>query len=381
MKYEIIDAEDQQAVIKVVGVGGGGGNAVNYMMDCNIEGVEFISANTDAQAMQSASAPTLLQLGRNQTKGLGAGADPDVGRQAAIEDRELIADVLSGSDMVFITAGMGGGTGTGAAPVFAEVAKDVGALTVAVVTRPFSFEKRDKIAEMGLEQLKQSVDSLITIPNEKLIEVMGKDASLSDAFGQANNVLSNAVQGISELITRPGLINVDFADVRTVMSEMGDAMMGSAAAMGENRAEEATRDALSSPLLEEANVSEAKGILVNVTAASLTIGEYAQVGNMIEEMASKDANIVIGTTIDDTIGDELRVTMVATGIEKAGSQVVDKPMEVVRPIAKAVGGYEQADDEDLLFDPRSALARDLPPTGGFSEDEYDIPTILRDQHD
>ena len=383
MKYEIIDAEDQQAVIKVVGVGGGGGNAVNYMMDCNIEGVEFISANTDAQAMQSASAPTLLQLGRNQTKGLGAGADPDVGRQAAIEDRELIADVLSGSDMVFITAGMGGGTGTGAAPVFAEVAKDVGALTVAVVTRPFRFEKRDKIAEMGLQQLKQSVDSLITIPNEKLIEVMGKDASLSDAFGQANNVLASAVQGISELITRPGLINVDFADVRTVMSEMGDAMMGSAAAKGVSRAEEATRDALSSPLLEEARVSEAKGILVNVTAADLTIGEYAQVGNMIEEMASTEANIVIGTTIDETIGDELRVTMVATGIEKAGSQVADKPKpaEVVRPIAKAVGGYEQADEEDMLFDPRSALARDLPPSVGVVEDEYDIPTILRDQHD
>ena len=381
MKYEIIDAEDQQAVIKVVGVGGGGGNAVNYMMDCNIEGVEFISANTDAQAMQAASAPTLLQLGRNQTKGLGAGADPDVGRQAAIEDRELIADVLSGSDMVFITAGMGGGTGTGAAPVFAEVAKDVGALTVAVVTRPFRFEKRDKVAEMGLQQLKQSVDSLITIPNEKLLEVMGKDASLNDAFGQANNVLSSAVQGISELITRPGLINVDFADVRTVMSEMGDAMMGSASAVGPNRAEEATRDALSSPLLEEANVSEAKGILVNVTAGNLTIGEYAEVGNMIEQMASKEANIVIGTTVDDSIGDELRVTMVATGIEKASEKAAPKRVEVVRPIGKAVGGYEQADEEDLLFDPRSALSRDLPPVTDMGDDEYDIPTILRDQHD
>lgn len=381
MKYEIIDAEDQQAVIKVVGVGGGGGNAVNYMMDCNIEGVEFISANTDAQAMQAASAPTLLQLGRNQTKGLGAGADPDVGRQAAIEDRELIADVLSGSDMVFITAGMGGGTGTGAAPVFAEVAKDVGALTVAVVTRPFRFEKRDKVAEMGLQQLKQSVDSLITIPNEKLLEVMGKDASLNDAFGQANNVLSSAVQGISELITRPGLINVDFADVRTVMSEMGDAMMGSASAVGPNRAEDATRDALSSPLLEEANVSEAKGILVNVTAGNLTIGEYAEVGNMIEQMASKEANIVIGTTVDDSIGDELRVTMVATGIEKASEKTAPKRVEVVRPIGKAVGGYEQADEEDLLFDPRSALSRDLPPVTDMGDDEYDIPTILRDQHD
>ncbi|MGH1541806.1 MAG: cell division protein FtsZ [Arenicella sp.] len=387
MKYEIIDAEDQQAVIKVVGVGGGGGNAVNYMMECNIDGVEFISANTDAQAMQAATAPTILQLGRNQTKGLGAGADPDIGRQAAIEDRELIADVLSGSDMVFITAGMGGGTGTGAAPIFAEIAKDVGALTVAVVTRPFRFEKRDKVAELGLQQLKQSVDSLITIPNEKLLEVMGKDASLKDAFSQANNVLASAVQGISELITRPGLINVDFADVRTVMSEMGDAMMGSSSATGANRAEEATRDALSSPLLEEARVSEAKGILVNVTAADLTIGEYSQVGSMIEEMASDNANVVIGTTVDDTIGDELRVTMVATGIEKAKSQSVNKspqtkPVEVVRQIGKAVGGYESVDDnEDLLFHPRSALSGDLPPASDFDGDEYDIPTILREQHD
>ncbi len=380
MKYEIIDAEDQQAVIKVIGVGGGGGNAVNYMMKRSIEGVDFISANTDAQALQSALAPTLLQLGRNQTKGLGAGADPDIGRQAAIEDRELIAEALSGADMVFITAGMGGGTGTGAAPVFAEIAKDVGALTVAVVTRPFKFEKRSKVADRGVTELRQSVDSLITIPNERLVEVMGKDASITDAFGQANEVLASAVQGISELITRPGLINVDFADVRTVMSEMGDAMMGSASSMGATRATEATSAALSSPLLEDANVSEAKGILVNVTAGDLTIGEYQEVGNMIEEMAADDANIVIGTTVDDEIGDELRVTMVATGIEKAKSQA--QPVsEVVRPIGKAVGGFEEMDeDEDLLFDPRSALNRDLPPSDDV-ESRYDIPTILRENHD
>lgn len=382
MKYEIIDSEDQQAVIKVVGVGGGGGNAVSYMQSCGIDGVEFITANTDAQALQNSPTSTVLQLGRNQTKGLGAGANPDIGRQAAIEDRDLISEVLSGCDMVFITAGMGGGTGTGAAPIFAEVAKDLGALTVAVVTRPFSFEKRDKVAEQGLQQLKESVDSLITIPNEKLLDVMGRDASLEEAFAQANNVLGSAVQGISELITRPGLINVDFADVRTVMSEMGDAMMGSAAASGPNRAEEATRDALSSPLLEDARVAQAKGVLVNVTAGNLTIGEYSQVGSMIEEMASADANIVIGTTVDDTIGDELRVTMVATGIEKESERSRTKPVEVVRQIGKAVGGYEEVDDsEDMLFHPRSALSGDLPPSADFDGDEYDIPTILREQHD
>lgn len=381
MKYEIIDAEDQQAVIKVIGVGGGGGNAVNYMMQRNIEGVDFISANTDAQALQSALAPTLLQLGRNQTKGLGAGANPDIGRQAAIEDRELIAEALAGADMVFITAGMGGGTGTGAAPIFAEIAKDVGALTVAVVTKPFKFEKRGKVADRGVSELRQSVDSLITIPNERLVEVMGKDASITDAFAQANDVLASAVQGISELITRPGLINVDFADVKTVMSEMGDAMMGSASALGAGRAIDATKAALSSPLLEETNVSQAKGILVNVTAADLTIGEYQEVGNMIEEMASDDANIVIGTTVDQTIGDELRVTMVATGIEKAKVEQQAPMSEVVRPIGKAVGGYEDVeDDEDLLFDPRSALSRDLPPASD-AESRYDIPTILREQHD
>ncbi|MEO0368111.1 MAG: cell division protein FtsZ, partial [Pseudomonadota bacterium] len=266
--FELLDTVDQQAIIKVVGVGGGGGNAVNYMQQSHIEGVEFINANTDVQALQSTDCSTILQLGANLTKGLGAGADPDVGRQAAIEDRERIAEALAGSDMVFITAGMGGGTGTGAAPVIAEIARDLGALTVAVVTRPFKFEgaRRDKLADQGLKLLKNSVDSLITIPNEKLLEVMGKEASLQDAFAMANDVLRNAVQGISELITSPGLINVDFADVKTVMSEMGQAMMGSASAAGSTRASEAAKNALSSPLLEDTNIQGAKGILVNVTA-------------------------------------------------------------------------------------------------------------------
>ena len=384
MKFEIIDAEDQQAVIKVVGIGGGGGNAVNYMQDNSIEGVEFISANTDAQALQQSNAMKVLQLGRNQTKGLGAGANPDIGRQAAIEDREMIAEALHGADMIFITAGMGGGTGTGAAPIFAEIAKDVGALTVAVVTRPFSFENRCKVADEGIRQLKESVDSLITIPNERLMQVMGKDAGLKEAFGEANNVLSGAVQGISELITRPGTINVDFADVRTVMSEMGDAMMGAASATGANRAEEATKEALSSPLLEDVNFSGARGILVNVTAADITIGEFATVGELVNEMASGEAKVVIGTTLDDSIGDELRVTMVATGLDqsKQSSQEVSKQnQEVVRPIGRAVGGYDDVSaEDDLLVRPRSSMSVDSLPDADY-ENKYDLPTILREQYD
>jgi cell division protein FtsZ len=295
----------------------------------------------------------------------------------------MIAEALHGADMVFITAGMGGGTGTGAAPIFAEIAKDVGALTVAVVTRPFSFEKRCKVADEGIRQLKESVDSLITIPNERLLQVMGKDASLKDTFAEANNVLAGAVQGISELITRPGIINVDFADVRTVMSEMGDAMMGAAVAEGPNRAEDATRDALSSPLLEDINFSGARGILVNVTAADITIGEFATVGELINEMASGDAKVVIGTTTDDTIGDELRVTMVATGLDtkKGAAQKKAQENEIVRPIGRAVGGYEDIQaEEDLLVRPRSGLSLDSLPDADY-EDKYDLPTILREQYD
>lgn len=342
--FELLDTIDQQAVIKVVGVGGGGGNAVNYMQKANIDGVEFINANTDVQALQTSDCSTILQLGGNLTKGLGAGADPDIGRQAAIEDRERIAESLAGSDMVFITAGMGGGTGTGAAPVIAEIARDIGALTVAVVTRPFGFEgnRRSKLADQGLKLLKESVDSLITIPNEKLLEVMGKEASLEDAFAMANDVLRNAVQGISELITSPGLINVDFADVKTVMSEMGQAMMGAATATGPNRAAEAAHNALSSPLLEDTNIRGAKGILVNVTAGpDLSIGEFGEVGGMIRDMASDEATVVIGTSIDPEMKDQLRVTMVATGIVDGSAQEVQPRMEVVKTVARAVGGEPQ----------------------------------------
>ncbi len=391
--FELLDTIDQQAVIKVVGVGGGGGNAVNYMQQSNIEGVEFINANTDVQALQSSDCGTILQLGANLTKGLGAGADPDVGRQAAIEDRERIAEALAGSDMVFITAGMGGGTGTGAAPVIAEIARDVGALTVAVVTRPFAFEgtRRDKLADHGLRLLKESVDSLITIPNEKLLEVMGKEASLQDAFAMANDVLRNAVQGISELITSPGLINVDFADVRTVMSEMGQAMMGAASAVGATRAAEAARNALSSPLLEDTNISGAKGILVNVTAGpDLSIGEFGEVGGMIRDMASDDATVVIGTSIDPSMEEELRVTMVATGIQEGPVKGV-KPQkyEVVQPVAKAVGSsYESGSPEETPQEASPSLlsgsrgsSDELPLFDLEGESKLDVPTFLRRQAD
>ena len=390
--FELLDTVDQQAIIKVVGVGGGGGNAVNYMQNSNIEGVEFINANTDVQALQSSGCGTILQLGANLTKGLGAGADPDIGRQAAIEDRDRIAEALAGSDMVFITAGMGGGTGTGAAPVIAEIARDMGALTVAVVTRPFKFEgaRRDRLAEQGLKLLKGSVDSLITIPNEKLLEVMGKEASLQDAFAMANNVLRNAVQGISELITSPGLINVDFADVRTVMSEMGQAMMGSASATGATRAEEAARNALSSPLLEDTNIRGAKGILVNVTAGpDLSIGEFGAVGAMIRDMASEDATVVIGTSIDPQMKDLLRVTMVATGIQEASAEnTAAKPYAVVQPVARAVGAsYEALPVEELQPEPeliksrRSAGLEDLPLYDSDGNSRLDVPTFLRRQAD
>ncbi|MBL4670873.1 MAG: cell division protein FtsZ [Arenicella sp.] len=411
--FELLDTIDQQAVIKVVGVGGGGGNAVNYMQLSNIEGVEFINANTDVQALQTSDCPTILQLGATLTKGLGAGADPDIGRQAAIEDRERIAESLAGSDVVFITAGMGGGTGTGAAPVIAEIARDIGALTVAVVTRPFSFEgaRRAKLADQGLKLLKESVDSLITIPNEKLLEVMGKEASLQDAFAMANDVLRNAVQGISELITSPGLINVDFADVKTVMSDMGQAMMGSATATGPTRASEAARNALSSPLLEDTNIRGAKGILVNVTAGpDLSIGEFGEVGGMIREMASEDATVVIGTSIDPEMKDELRVTMVATGIMDGSDQAVTQPrMEVVQQVGKAVGSdydvngvahsragsnirgssngrYDglndiEASESMLISGSRGRDSSELPLFDTEGQKGLDVPTFLRRQAD
>jgi len=315
--FELVDGYNTNAVIKVIGVGGGGGNAVSYMMECGIDGVDFICANTDSQALKNSRVKSAIQIGCNITKGLGAGANPDLGRQAAMEDRDRIQEAIEGSDMLFITAGMGGGTGTGAAPIVAQVAKELGILTVAVVTKPFGMEgrKRLDIAENGITELSKYVDSLITIPNQKLLTVLGKQTTLLDAFKSANQVLQGAVQGIAELITRPGLINVDFADVRTVMSEMGMAMMGTGRGTGEDRAREAAEAAISSPLLEDINLEGAKGILVNVTAGmDLSIGEFDEVGNVVKERASDDATVVIGTVIDPSMEGEVRVTVVATGL-------------------------------------------------------------------
>lgn len=315
--FEPMMEMSDDAVIKVVGVGGGGGNAVEHMVRESIEGVEFISVNTDAQALRKTSVNTVIQIGSNITKGLGAGANPQVGRDAALEDKEKIKEALAGADMVFIAAGMGGGTGTGAAPVIAEVAKELGILTVAVVTKPFSFEgkKRLAFAEQGIEELSKHVDSLITIPNEKLLKVLGRGITLLEAFGSANDVLRNAVQGIAELITRPGMINVDFADVRTVMSEMGHAMMGSGVARGDDRAEEAAEMAISSPLLEDIDLAGARGVLVNITAGlDMRLDEFETVGNTVKAFASDNATVVIGTSLDPDMADEIRVTVVATGI-------------------------------------------------------------------
>lgn len=375
--FELMDNFRQQAVIKVIGVGGGGGNAIDHMVQQNIEGVEFISANTDAQALKRSQAKTVLQLGTNLTKGLGCGADPTVGRQAAIEDRERIAEVLAGSDMVFITAGMGGGTGTGAAPVVAQVAKDMGVLTVAVVTKPFPFElkKRMAAADQGIRELGEYCDSIITIPNEKLLTVLGKGATMLEAFGKANQVLQNAVQGIAELITRPGLINVDFADVRTVMSEMGMAMMGAASATGEGRAQEAATAAISSPLLDDINISGARGLLVNITAGlNMSIGEFEEVGNTIKEYAAEDATVVIGTVIDPNLTDELRVTVVATGLgqEKRGKQ----PYKVIRT-GTGTTDYEALDTPTVIRHRRNDRSDSL--NGGL--EHLDIPAFLRKQAD
>lgn len=321
--FEFIENQQDNAVIKVVGVGGGGGNAVEHMVAEQFDGVEFICANTDAQALKKSSAPMLMQLGNELTKGLGAGANPHIGQQAAEEDRERIREVLDGSDMVFITAGMGGGTGTGAAPVFAEVARELGILTVAVVTRPFSFEGKQRAlaAEEGIRNLAQHVDSLITIPNNKLLSVLGKNISLINAFKAANNVLLGAVKGISDLITRPGLINVDFADVRTVMSEMGMAMMGTGSATGEQRARQAAEAAIASPLLEDVNFSGAKGVLVNITAGmDMSIGEFEEVGDVIQGFISDGAAVVVGTVIDPELTDEMHVTVIVTGLGHEGRQ-------------------------------------------------------------
>jgi cell division protein FtsZ len=383
--FELLDTVGQQAQIKVIGVGGGGGNAVDHMLEAHIEGVEFISTNTDVQTLNRSKANVLLQIGGNLTKGLGAGSSPDVGRQAAMEDRDRIADALAGADMVFITAGMGGGTGTGAAPIVAQVAREQGALAVAIVTKPFPFEggKRMRIAEHGIRELSEYVDSLITIPNERVLEVMGKQATLLDAFARANEVLLNAVQGISELITRPGLINVDFADVRTVMSEMGMAMMGSATASGVDRAADAARNAVSSPLLEDTSIAGARGLLVNVTAGlDMAIGEFEEVGNVVRGFASDDATVVIGTVLDPEMKGDLRVTMVATGIgshQAKKPEDRERPQRVVQSVPKAVN-YEDYDQPTVIRHRRES--EEMPSVMDEKGLEYlDIPAFLRKQAD
>ena len=385
--FEIVDREPENAIIKVIGVGGGGGNAVEHMVRQDIEGVEFISANTDAQALKNLNSRTLLQLGSGVTRGLGAGANPTIGKDAAEEDRDRIAEVLNGADMAFITAGMGGGTGTGAAPIVAEIAQQLGILTVAVVTKPFMFEgkKRMKIAEEGISELSKNVDSLITIPNEKLLAIVGEDTPLLEAFANVDDVLCGAVQGIADLIIRPGMINVDFADVRTVMSEMGMAMMGSGYAAGEGRARNAAEAAIRSPLLEDVDFTGARGVLVNIAAGSdISLGEFSEVGGTVEEFACKNATVVVGTVIDENMGDKLRVTVVATGLGNQNQQ--DKAPRIADVVKRAVAGDGVPDYSD--FD-RPTVIRNAVVNGTEEVDlqadkdlEYlDIPAFLRRQAD
>ncbi|SFE62772.1 cell division protein FtsZ [Nitrosomonas sp. Nm166] len=382
--FEIINNETQEAVIKVVGVGGCGSNAVDHMIQNGMQGVEFISMNTDAQALKGNKAPTILQLGTGITKGLGAGANPDIGREAALEDRDRIAELIQGADMLFITAGMGGGTGTGAAPVVAQVAKEMGILTVAVVSKPFAFEgKRLVAAKAGMEALSQHVDSLIVIPNDKLMMVLGNDISMLDAFKAANDVLYGAVAGIAEVINCPGLVNVDFADVKTVMSEMGMAMMGSAIAAGVDRARVAAERAVSSPLLEDVSLSGARGILVNITASSsLKMREVHEVMNAIKNLTAEDATIIVGTVIDENMAEDLRVTMVATGLGGLTSQSQSTPLTVIH-------SRTGTDDRDSIY---SAEEPAVMRTGRRSNatvaamrqsgvDPMDIPAFLRRQAD
>jgi cell division protein FtsZ len=409
--FELIEKLEPNAVIKVIGVGGGGGNAVAHMVNSSVDGVEFITANTDSQAIRNCGAKMQLQLGGNVTKGLGAGANPEVGRQAALEDRERIIEALDGADMVFITAGMGGGTGTGAAPVVAQIAKEMGVLTVAVVTKPFPWEgrRRMQVALKGIEELSHHCDSLITVPNEKLISVLGRNAKMDEAFKAANNVLLGAVQGIADLIVRPGLINVDFADVRTVMSEMGLAMMGTGRARGDDRAQAAVEAAIHNPLLDDINLAGANGVLVNITSGSdLTMAEFDEIGRAVDEFASEDATVVIGCALDPNMQDEVRVTVVATGLNRAAARqpvrteradfnggfrneqarppirlvreattgmVVDAyPTAAADPVQNAVGGLGLR--RGMAAEPAATPAADLP-----MSDYLDIPAFLRRQAD
>lgn len=394
--FELVERMAPNAVIKVVGVGGGGGNAVSHMVQAGVDGVDFVCANTDAQALKSSGAKFTLQLGANVTKGLGAGANPEVGRQAALEDRERIVELLQGADMAFITCGMGGGTGTGAAPVVAQLAKEMGILTVAVVTKPFPFEgrRRMQVALKGIEDLGQYCDSLITVPNEKLLTVLGRDVTLLSAFKQANDVLLGAVQGIADLITRPGLINVDFADVRTVMSEMGMAMMGSGSARGDDRAVAAAEAAINNPLLDDVNLAGACGILVNVTAGpNLTMREFDDIGQVIHEFASEDATVVVGTALDPELQDEVRVTVVATGLNRAVArqplrehrererEIISSPRASMRVVRNATTG--EVDYLGIPGQPMRATAVDhvAQPAAEAPGDYLDIPAFLRRQAD
>ncbi|HEX6614389.1 MAG TPA: cell division protein FtsZ [Rhodanobacteraceae bacterium] len=390
--FELVDKLAPNAVIKVIGVGGGGGNAVGHMVNSSIDGVEFICANTDAQALKSSGARTTLQLGASVTKGLGAGANPELGRQAALEDRERIVEILDGADMVFITCGMGGGTGTGAAPVVAQLAKEMNVLTVAVVTKPFPFEgrRRMQVALKGIEDLSQYVDSLITVPNEKLLTVLGREVTLLNAFKAANDVLQGAVQGIADLITRPGLINVDFADVRTVMSEMGMAMMGTGTARGDDRAQAAAESAINNPLLEDVNLSGACGILVNVTAGpNLTMREFDEIGRVVHDFASEDATVVLGTALDPEMQDDVRVTVVATGLNRAAARAplraVPRQEEVVTPPrpARTLRTGTGNGVVDYAVPARAPAAQPKAETAQAEPaiDYLDIPAFLRRQAD
>ncbi len=374
--FEILDASNQEAVIKVIGVGGCGGNAVDHMVDSGVHGVEFICANTDAQALKRGQAKTQLHLGNALTKGLGAGANPEIGRQAAIEDRERIADAIRGADMLFLTAGMGGGTGTGAAPVVAEVAKEMGILTIAVVTKPFGFErKRVRIAQDGIEQLSQFVDSLIVIPNDKLMEVLGAEVTMAQAFKAANDVLRGAVAGISEIITLPGTVNVDFADVRTVMSETGMAMMGTGSASGVDRAKMAAEQAVACPLLENVELNNARGVLVNISGSpdTLTLGEIHEVMDTIAEFVADDATTIFGSVFDESMGDTLRVTIVATGLGGVLSR--KQPQPQARTVTQA---QPQPQPFTLIRNGTDGLPVDIgtPAAGGYGA-ELDTPAVFR----
>lgn len=399
--FELMDSGAQDAVIKVIGVGGGGGNAVQHMVNSGIAGVDFICTNTDAQALGRFDGAKSLQIGSNITKGLGAGATPEVGQQAALEDRELIQEAIVNSDMLFVTAGMGGGTGTGAAPVVAQIAREMGILVVGVVTKPFAFEgnARMKIAMQGIQELSGHVDSLITIPNDKLLDVYGRDFDLMNAFSGANDVLCGAVQGITELITNPGVINVDFADVRTVMSKMGMGMMGSGRAIGDDRAKEAAEAAIASPLLEDVNLAGARGILVNVTGANMTLGEFQDIGAVVNEFASDDATVVMGTAIDESLDGEIRVTVVATGLGNPSAKTAPAPatastaasttasapeIKVVsntptEPVAQT--SFKEFETPTVKRNQKAVAEEAVTPSGEYDEDMLDIPAFLRRQAD